>query len=241
MFRHCPRLGFGGAVLAALLAVSAPVADAGTILLVSGGSNGGGMGINTVIYDGTVQYCQWLGISFTLTQPYSNVAVTPTLGSFHQFGDFSGTAWLTTSLSTDPALASAPFTIDTADSTARPRTLLAGLNLGPGTYYFLLTGNPDYQLQDPHVSGYSGEAFWPNLVGSTSFAASGVEIGTLGFVSGGFDLSSPPNSGWYFYGAGNPLTVPVEITGDPVPDPGSTLLLLGMSLTGLFAAKRRRR
>ena len=226
-----PKL-FSVSLLVCLLCLSVPAAKAETLFQVSGGQSGGNLGISTAIVGPNV-YGQWLGESFALSETFSNVTITPSLGYYSQFGDFHGVAWLVDPLPTTNApISSASFTLS-GDPSVSPRALLSGLTLGPGTYYFLLTG-------DPGASGYSGEAVWPNMFNYTVTTAPGVAAGSLSFVPGdGFDLAYPPNSGWYTYSAGY-LPGPIRVTGDrAVPEPG-TAALLGLGFV-LLAARRRSR
>jgi hypothetical protein len=222
-------------LLGLLTAFLAPGAMAETLLMISGDMVGGNVYITTSVIDSKV-YGQWVGFDFTLSQTYYDVSITPTLGYYQDLTPFEGTAWLTTGLPTDTVLASNVFQINNGDPNLVPLTLLSGLTLGPGTYYFLLTGNPGN-------SGNSGEAEWPQLSNITLTTAAGVTAGTLSFVGTGefFDLDFPPNSGWYTYPPGNPFNLPILITGDTgyaVPEP--TTLVLMLSGMGVIALARRK-
>lgn len=157
----------------------------------------------------------WLGFSFTLSQGYTNVAITP---SFKLIGEQATiTTWLTNGLGPSATAANVIGSGTQTLTQSGPDMFLSGLSLGPGSY-------------DVLFSQSNGGVFWSLLSPDTVQLAPGVSLGDqLVCVRGCVDRNFPPGSSWVDTGAAP--SSPVMITGMPVPEP-STLALLLAGLAG---------
>lgn len=184
------------------------VAQADTVLRVTIGPSAGGP---SVFQD------QWLGTSFTLTSTWTNVSITPTgliqtTGTGFPDEGFSGKAWLTTAYG--PGATTGNVIAVASVSNLGSGTLLEGLTLGPGTYYFMIS--TDEPIGGSWASSSAGA--------STIVAGPGVTyqgVGTAPAVFG-LDRDFPPASTAWFFG-GPPrddnAVWGLTITGAPVPAP----------------------
>lgn len=212
---------------------SVPV-HADTILSVTGNSSAGipfsgGLGLGP----------QYLGVAFSLSQTFNNVSIAaPGIAS----NSSTPTAWLVNAIgpTATPAnvIASAPFF---SGPLFNPITtpLLSSLNLGPGVYYFI-------------VSTPAGSAIgvWPDFSSPTIFSSPNASLlsnisaadisgcGTGGPCLGTVNFAFPAASTWSTLPAQSNQGLAIAITGTPVPEPASGILL-GAGLLALVASRRK--
>ena len=195
-------------LLVGLAPFGVAAAQADTVLSVTIGPSAGGP---TVFRD------QWLGTSFTLTSTWTNVSITPTgliptTGTGSPDEGFSGKAWLTTAYG--PGATAGNVIAVASVSNLGSGTLLEGLTLGPGTYYFMIS------TEEPIGGSWASSS----AGASTIVAGPGVTyqgVGTAAAVFG-LDRDFPPAStGWFFGGPprNDNGVWGLTITGVPVPDP----------------------
>jgi len=186
-------------------------------------------------------YPQYLAVSWTSADAYSNVAISFESDNVQGVGGggpttHAGTAYLMTQIgpgtTTAQEIASTSFIEPVG---AGPLQLFSGLTLNSGTYYLVLAAGQSTAL--------SGTASWTaSTVAPVLQTDSGVTLGS--------DYSTdPPNAFNTLAFApsvpffSEPLNLEFAVTGDPIagaPEPGSWMLLLlaGMLLTGFRLMKR---
>lgn len=231
-----------------LMAIPAS-ADSITILSVTGGPSSG---IPVGGSQSSPAESQYLGISFVLGSSFDDVAITvPGL----VFINWAGTAWLTNAIgpAATPSNVIATATVDPFPGTqgVSTTTFLSGLNLSPGTYFFFLS-SPFCDGSD--FSSGCGFGFWQSPSNPTIQTAAGA--GLFGEeIVGGFQFPCqnpancpaanfvfPPASPWTFNTFSNSTPLAIEITGSPVPEPSSLMLLSTglLAMWGIGLRKRRR-
>jgi hypothetical protein len=159
----------------------------------------------------------WQGFSFTLGQNYSNVSIIPTFQLPE--GSATVTIWLTDSMGplSTPSNVIGSATLNLTSSGTN--VFLSGLTLGSGTY-------------DVFFSQSSGNAYWGSLSSPTMQLGAGVVLGNqLTCVRGCVDRDFAPASSWV--DTGSTPASPVIISGTPVPEP-STLVLLIAGMLGVL-------
>jgi PEP-CTERM motif len=157
----------------------------------------------------------WQGFSFTLSQKYQNVSILPTFQLPE--GPATITTWLTDSLGplSTPSNVIGSATLNLTSSGTN--VFLSGLTLDSGTY-------------DIFFSQSRGNAFWGILSPPAMQLGAGVVLGDqLTCVKECVDRGFVPASSWV--DTGSTPTSPVVISGTPVPEP-STLVLLLAGLLG---------
>jgi hypothetical protein len=131
------------ALLATMLSGKPAFADSIPVLSVTGTTPGP---VLAEISSGLVDDPEFSGISFELGQSLNNVSISSP--SFMAAGEFTGTAWLTNAIGPSATaanvVASAPVDVCTTGGCGVPGgfesvQFLSGLNLAPGTYYFLIS------------------------------------------------------------------------------------------------------
>ncbi len=193
----------------------------------------GPLGVASVFiggYDGSVLTDSW-----TSNTAFDGVTIAASIGTLDAGSDH-GTAYLTTTIGPEatPAtlVASAVFTAPLTATYGAPvanTVLFSGLNLPAATYYLSLTS--------PEAD--NGFLYW-NALGSTAVTiqtAPGVGGITAYGSSDGAVASYAPASNFFV----SFDTEYVDIISQPVPEPGSAVLLLTpMLLLGGMAVKRSR-
>jgi len=173
-------------------------------------------------------------VGFSLASTYRDLSITTTLLAFSPGGTWNLTAYLTdqigpgataanviTSFSgtitlagTDPVI---PFVLNV-------QPICANLDLGPGTYYLILSGSPG-----------TTDAYWlASQVGVvTTFDGASL---TAGFLTAGSPDPFLPASA---FSAGS-QEFWFEVSGVAVPEPGSGLLIVAGSLTIVALGRKAR-
>ena len=192
------------------------MANADTLISVSGGKSGSiGLGYSELNY---------LSISWTFNQAFDNVSLTNT-GLGIPYPETSGSFILTNAIgpgtNAHNIIESIPFNFSKTKSITTP--LFSGLSLGPGTYYLTIA---------PNVGSHP----WEQEVFPVSITnAPGVNFNQfLGAFWGSGNIAFPPASGWTDAG----LAFPIVLSGTPVPEP-ATILLLGLGAVRLFRCRSR--
>jgi hypothetical protein len=167
--------------------------------------------------------------SWSQSADYTNVAISAWLFGTTGPGGYvpsAGTAYLTSTLP-GVSLQHALVFPDPA-GLATHMLLFSGLYLQAGTYYLTLASS------DPFGGGWSDDL--NGGPGSSTTLDNGVTLGTHGFASpANLNVSNPPASTF------NPVSPQpfFDVTGDPVPEPGS-VALVGVAAAVLFARRRWR-
>lgn len=222
-------LKFTAAIL--LISGSAVSLSAGNILSITGQS--------ACSFCPAVDDNEFIAISFETTQSYSNVSFTPELvDSFTSDPPITGTAYLMTQIgpgtTTADQIASGNFTFPySTNGIFQPigvyQTVLQGIDIGPGTYYFLLTG--------PNATSATGFGNWSAAYIFNASVAADLGVTTpMTFYSSSTTAAYSPAEN---FGAinGNPQQLlEFTITGDPAPEPASWALLA----IGLYWIQRHR-
>jgi hypothetical protein len=186
----------------------------------------------------SINASQWLQASWSISRGYVNVAITVPLRSSTDGQTFTVTAWLTTGTgpgAPDP-MAMTSYTNMTSSPTWLNVRLFSGLSLNPGTYYLTLSSNdvggpfPGAVWKDWNVPAITDEGATRNAFG---LAAAG--------VFGVMNPTYPPASA--FLVLGDCCTAPLlyTVTGDPVPEPATLVVVLAASVVTGAASKWRRR
>ena len=169
-----------------------------------------------------------LAASWTQTATHDGVTITADISNPSD-PNITATAWLTTSIgpSANPAdvVATTPITSD---------TLFTGLNLGPGTYYLVVS------LEIPNLSN----SYWmyDDPAPASPTTAADVTLGSS-YIGSFFDFPSfgPSESFVPFNDLQLVYTVTDTSSFSSVPEPFSCLLLgSGLTCIGAFARLRRR-
>jgi hypothetical protein len=178
---------------------------------------------------------QILGISWTATESYTNVAITALLSASggSGAGAFRGLAHLTTTAGPGTTSA-AQVTVSQFNVTLAPADrdyvqLFSGLTLGPGGYFLILEALP----------GSLGN-WWTEPTQVITLDTGVVLNSSIGSANSAIDQTFAPASSFVVYNNGFPWSF--IVTGDrvqAVPEPpGMTLLLAAM--IGALAGVRRR-
>jgi hypothetical protein len=180
----------------------------------------------------------WLQASWSVSRGYVNVAITVPLRSWTDGQTFTVTAWLTTG--TGPGapepIAMKSYTNMTSSLMWLNVTLFAGLSLNPGTYYLTLSSNdgggpfPGALWKDWNVPAITDEGATRNAFG---VAAAG--------VFGVMNPTYPPASTFLFLEDCCTAPLLYTVTGDPVPEPATLVVVLAASLVTGAASRWRRR
>jgi hypothetical protein len=216
--------------LALLLATAlfTPSAKADSVPLLTVAGTGGG----ATPFGNSDDDPQYVGMSFILGRSFKNVAIR--VDDAFIVGPGQAIAYLTNGI--DPSatsanvIAIAPFSGPLLPSESD--TFFGNLNLTPGTYFFMLT------MQGMQQAGWlAPNSFTVTTAPGVSFFGDMITTGSFPDGCPGGPYSPPTGCGpvdlvfpsqWSFGDSGFPL----QITGTPVPEP-ATLLLLIPRLTGL--------
>ncbi len=216
------RSSFYAICLLALLSTSAALADPITIVSISNASSGlGGL----VVSSG-----QYLQASWSETGSYTQVDISAQLIGTFADGSYipaSGTAYLTSPSLGAPLQQSFTFPAGSTDV-----LLFSSLDLSSGTYYLTLAST------SPFGGGWSDSL--ENGGSAETILDTGVTVGPPQFAQGErLDPSYPPDS---IFIPENPESDQLffEVTGVPVPEP-SSIMLVGMTSIGLIVQLRLRK
>jgi hypothetical protein len=170
--------------------------------------------------------------SWTTLSGYSNVSIAAEVGRASEGPSI--TAYLTSDIgpaeTADDLIAIETFAPSTDNEFD---TIFSGLNLGPGTYYLVLSGGD---------SDSSQSAWWGTDHGSSATTDTGVTFDGDGyaFSGDGLNATNPPAS---LFNNSTRAGLLFQVTGDPEaasPEPGSLRLILIGGLGGLWMRKRLR-
>jgi hypothetical protein len=212
------------------IALSIPIAQAATIVSVSGpndiSTNFTSLGNN-------------LMVGFSTTTAYTNVAVSVSLNAFFGGGDWNLAAYLTDQVGPGTTavneIASSSSVISIPGSplfdpyTITPYTVFSGLTLPAGSYYLILSGT--FETATVNWVGYP-------TAGLSVFTEPGAAVTRSFTQAGAPDPYLPASDFGDFQGAGLWFTV----TGDAaIPEPSTVAMCLGGVLALAGTQLRRRR
>lgn len=226
-----------------LYCVLAPLAraDSITVLSVSGPSDQ-----SAVFSDGTGTEAEYLGVAFVLGQVFKDVAIAaPGIAT----NSSTATAWLVNGIgpgaTSSNVIATTQFNSGFNQSLSTP--LLSGLDLFPGSYFFLVSVPPQRPLggalgvwpfiNDPTVFSLPTSGLLSGFMDSTEISscpyAPSTCLGTINFAF-------PPASVWEIFPSYASGGLSLNITGTPVPEPSSLALMLCGLLAVMTLSKKRK-
>ena len=227
-------------VLVAVLQPGAVPAHAGQIILSINSSTIGG-----AVFPPDVPSYAW-SQGWSSANAYTNASISISLLAFPDDVEFPLEAFLVTQIGpgTTPAdqvaytaltasVRGVPSTVDPYDTSVMTHVpLFSGLTLDAGDYYLVI-----------RTPGYTSSGEWLEVQWAANWELdininTAPGVGNLRLFSAdglvtGYAPATPFSEQFYTYAW-------LEVTGEPVSDPGSTALLLGMGLAGLSAWRKRR-
>ncbi|HTW67685.1 MAG TPA: hypothetical protein VME17_23875 [Bryobacteraceae bacterium] len=209
-------------ISAAIYALSTAAARADTIVSVAGTDDGGDLlGANS----------QVLEVGFTTSAAYQNVTIDATLAVIPQ-PDPTVTAYLTTQIGSSATPASevtTPTVLSLSGDTTATYTLISLPNLAAGTYYLVLSGDPDDEVLR-----------WEYTNSPVVTTGSGDSLGSNGVANGGNSNTIYPPASIFAPEADN-LLFEVDgtaLTAVPEPSPLALLVILGLCGAGAKRAAK---
>jgi hypothetical protein len=165
---------------------------------------------------------------WTMTSAYTDVSISAAVGNYANPGALIY-AWLTTNIG--PTITGADViasTEITSLDSGSTRTIFSNLNLGAGTYYLVMTGGTNLDLNSADWFGASAESTAPGVTLLSYASAQDPATNT----------SNPPAS-TFTTNTGSYLDIQVTENLPAVPEP--TTALFGVALVGVCGAARRRK